>query len=212
MVRAAPFSTIFGASGDTWRESQDTSFMREGSWSQVASGGIYTLFGELVMKYWSHNVSIDGNGNFLGRDDAGPCDIIGWTEGVGTGNSALVRFDAVTGAAGTTPAWTLSEIMSRTTATQVVNNNASATITLSASAPFADTILCTGTNVASVQFILPPVANLTDGFPVIISTQAAIGTASTFTSSGGAFVGAPATMSAGQAVRFIKVGTLWMPW
>ena len=32
------------------------------------------------MKYESHNVAIDANGNFLGRDETDPCFFVAYTE------------------------------------------------------------------------------------------------------------------------------------
>jgi hypothetical protein len=89
--------------GDQVIDSQDGSPLREGSWSLYTSGQIYTLVGDIVMKYWSHNVGLDGNGNFLPRDDAGPCAIIVLTEGIGTNAPIWRMYSCATGAAGTVP-------------------------------------------------------------------------------------------------------------
>lgn len=185
----------------------DPSPWRRGFWT-TASGGIYTLVGDIVMMYESHNVPLDSaTGNFLGRDDTGPCQLFVYTEGLTGGPILLARYDAVSAAAGTVPVWTLGKVEG-SSCDQVVNNNAGATVTLGTGQNY---IGCTGTNATSVQFVLPPVANLTDGFTVTIFTQAAISVASTFTSTGGTFLNAPATMAAGAVVRFKKNGTNWLP-
>ena len=91
------------ANGDQEIVSLDASPFREGSWSIYPYGQLYTLVGDFVMKYWSHNVGIDGNGNFLPRDDAGPCAIIVFTEGIGTNAPIYRMYSCVTGNAGTVP-------------------------------------------------------------------------------------------------------------
>jgi hypothetical protein len=73
--------TVFNFSGDEQIISQDTSLMRTGSWSTIASGTLYTLVGEPIMWYWIHNCAIDpATGNFLARDDAGPVTVWALTE------------------------------------------------------------------------------------------------------------------------------------
>jgi hypothetical protein len=100
-----PPSYIPNTNGDQELLSTDTSIFRTGSWVQ-SKGALYTLVGDLVMWYWSHNVALDANGNFLGRDDTGPCTMIVFTEGLGlTGYMQWLRYDAPSGAAGTIPAF-----------------------------------------------------------------------------------------------------------
>jgi hypothetical protein len=67
-------------SGDQLRISIDTSYLRLGSWSVTASGALYTLLGDYAMVYWTHNTALDANGNFLGADDNGSCQLWGFTE------------------------------------------------------------------------------------------------------------------------------------
>jgi hypothetical protein len=89
--------------GDQLIVSQDTSPFREGSWSVTASGQLYTLVGDFAMKYWSHNTALDVNGNFLARDDAGPCAIMVFSEGIGVLAPSFIYYACPTGAAGTVP-------------------------------------------------------------------------------------------------------------
>lgn len=89
--------------GDQLVISQDTSPFREGSWSLTPSGALYTLVGDFVMKYWSHNTGLDANGNFLPRDDAGPCALMVFTEGVGTNAPSYIYYSCATGVAGSAP-------------------------------------------------------------------------------------------------------------
>jgi hypothetical protein len=91
------------ASGDQQVISRDTSPFREGSNSVLTSGALYALAGDLVMKYWSHNVGLDANGNFLPRDDTGPCALMVFTEGVGTNAPIYKMYSCASGAAGTAP-------------------------------------------------------------------------------------------------------------
>lgn len=72
----------FSTSGDNFIISSDTSIFREGQWALQNSGSLYNLVGDLVMKYWTHNVSIDNvTGDFLGRDEYDPCTIWAYAEG-----------------------------------------------------------------------------------------------------------------------------------
>lgn len=91
------------AIGDQLVTSRDTSPFREGSWSLAASGALYTLVGDYVMKYWSHNTALDENGNFLGRDDAGPCALITFSEGIGILAPKYAMWSSATGAPGVVP-------------------------------------------------------------------------------------------------------------
>ena len=91
--------------GDQIFISQDQSILREGSHSTLTAGGansIWTLVGnQPVMKYWCHNVALDPNGNFLGRDEADSCSLIALCE-----DNTVRYFSAVTGARRTLPVWT----------------------------------------------------------------------------------------------------------
>lgn len=91
-------STNPNRDGDQQVISNDSSKFRTGSWSQ-ATGAIYSLAGEFVMWYWTHNCALDPNtGNFLGRDEAEPCMLYIITE-----SNRFLRFDAPTAGAGTLP-------------------------------------------------------------------------------------------------------------
>lgn len=94
------------------------------------------------------------------------------------------------------------------TCQQLVNNNAGATVVLNAGVNF---LSCTGTNATSVSFTLPAVASVPNDTIITIHSQAAISVASAFTSSGGTFLNAPGTMTAGQVVRWRLAGTVWIP-
>jgi hypothetical protein len=59
--------------------------------------------GDFVMKYWSHNTALDAGGNFMGRDDAGPCALITYSEGLGTNAPIYAMWSCPTGASGTVP-------------------------------------------------------------------------------------------------------------
>lgn len=90
--------------GDQLVGSRDTSPFREGSWSLTASGQLYTLLGDFAMKYWSHNVPLNpSTGDFLGRDDAGPCALITFTEGIGINAPKYAMWSCPTGLAGAVP-------------------------------------------------------------------------------------------------------------
>ena len=83
----------------------DSSKMRTGTWSDPAklSGDLYTLAGELVMFYQSHNVAIDAaTGNFLGRDETDTCFLLIRTE-----SGLEKQYHAPSDTAGTVPVWTL---------------------------------------------------------------------------------------------------------
>lgn len=89
--------------GDQLIVSQDTSPFREGSFSLLSSGQLFTLVGDLTMKYWSHNTALDANGNFMPRDDAGPCALMVFSEGIGSNAPSYVMYSCPTGAQGTVP-------------------------------------------------------------------------------------------------------------
>lgn len=89
--------------GDQLVCSMDTSPFREGSWSLAASGALFTLVGDFVMKYWSHNTALDASGNFVARDDAGPCALITFSEGIGTNAPIYAMWSCPTGIAGSAP-------------------------------------------------------------------------------------------------------------
>lgn len=102
--------------GDQQKWANDTSPMRTGCWSLLASGALYTLVGDLVMWYWSHNTPIDPNtGNFLGRDDTGPCMIHVITEGTGTNAPMFSVYTSASAAAGNVPTFNLVYQLNATT-------------------------------------------------------------------------------------------------
>lgn len=67
--------------GDQFQLTTDISPTREGSWSVTASGAMYTLAGDFVTWYRTHNTALDGSGNFLGRDATGDAYVWMVTEG-----------------------------------------------------------------------------------------------------------------------------------
>lgn len=91
---------------------------------------------------------------------------------------------------------------------QKVTNNAAASLTMSAG---KNHLACVGTNVTTLEFVFPAIRDVPDEFVASVYSQAAISVAATFVSTGGTFVNAPSTMTAGQVVRFIKSGTTWLP-
>ena len=97
-----PGQTLYSAVGDVQQLTQDASPFRTGSWPLTASGGLYTLVGNFVMNYWSHNAPIDSGGNFLGRDATGSCTLFAFTEG-----GLALTYNANTATAGTVPSWSL---------------------------------------------------------------------------------------------------------
>jgi hypothetical protein len=90
-------------SGDQLVISQDGSPFREGSFSLLSSGQLFALVGDLTMKYWSHNTGLDVNGNFLPRDDTGPCAIMVFSEGTGSNAPSYIMYSCPTGVQGTVP-------------------------------------------------------------------------------------------------------------
>jgi hypothetical protein len=92
----------------------------------------------------------------------------------------------------------------------VVNNNASSTYTVGSGITY---VAFTGTQAASVAFTFPAAAAGIDGRKIDIYTQAAVGTSSTWSSSGASFVGSPATLAAGSVTRFVyhHATTSWLP-
>jgi hypothetical protein len=92
----------------------------------------------------------------------------------------------------------------------VVNNNASATYTVGSGVRY---VAFTGTQVGTVAFTFPAGNAGIDGLPITIYTTAAVGTSSTWASSGTTFVGAPATLAAASVTRFVyhHATTQWLP-
>jgi hypothetical protein len=90
--------------GDQEKRTTDLSIFRTGSMSVLASGTVFTLIGQPIMFYMSHNTPIDGTtGDFLGRDDTDACQFYVWLE-----DGSWRRYDAVSNTAGTVPVFTLS--------------------------------------------------------------------------------------------------------
>jgi len=92
----------------------------------------------------------------------------------------------------------------------VVNNQASASYTIPES---TDYVGFTGTQQASLTINFPAASAGNDGRVIVIYTQAAVGTALTLASAGATFNNAPATLTAGQVIRYIyDHATLkWLP-
>lgn len=88
--------------GDQFYLSQDLSPFRTGSWSITTSGTLYTLVGELIMFYQSHNFAISSTGNILGRDEAETCWLTVWTE-----SGKIKYYTAPTGIVGSVPTFSL---------------------------------------------------------------------------------------------------------
>lgn len=93
----------FQLCGDQMQISSDTSLYRHGSgWNWQSGSTGFTLVGGIVMEYISHNAPIDGNGNFLGRDDNGACYL--WTYGE---DENIRIYGAPQALPGVKPVWTL---------------------------------------------------------------------------------------------------------
>jgi len=92
----------------------------------------------------------------------------------------------------------------------VVTNNAAASYAIPEGSAYVAFI---GTQVGTLTINLPAAAAAYDGQPVTIYTQAAVGTALTLTSTGGTIVGAPATLTAGQVLRYVfhAATNQWLP-
>jgi len=117
---ASPFDTSFsptklmkqlGFEGDQLGLSNDQSILRQGTWATVPSGQLYVLAGnQPIMMYWSHNVALDSNGNFLGRDEADSCSLMLYCE-----DNTFRMYGAPTGARKTYPVFTLQMTISTLT-------------------------------------------------------------------------------------------------
>ncbi len=92
----------------------------------------------------------------------------------------------------------------------IVNNNAAASYNVPANTGY---VAFTGTQQASLTINFPAAAAAIDGEIIAVFSQAAVGTALTLASIGATFVGAPATLTAGQVIRFIynHATTQWLP-
>jgi hypothetical protein len=104
---AAQISTLSNTlpvNGDNRITGIELSKFRLGSWNTTASGALYTLVGDFVVNYESHNVALDASGNFLGRDDVGTCELKAQTEG-----GLIKTYSAVTAAAGVVPVFVLTK-------------------------------------------------------------------------------------------------------
>lgn len=66
--------------GSQFKLAQDASPFYIGSWYNTTSGALYTLVGELVMKYEIHNATVDGSGNFTRVENNEACELYVWTE------------------------------------------------------------------------------------------------------------------------------------
>lgn len=90
----------------------DISLFREGACVQVPVGSpVYVLAGNQgINKFWSHNVSISENGQFLPRDDTGTCGLIGYCD-----DDTVKFWSAASGAKGTAPVWVLQTTMNLVT-------------------------------------------------------------------------------------------------
>lgn len=115
--------------------------------------------------------------------------------------------DVTTAAGLFTTAATPPKLTGANLVVQTVNNNAG-NLTVTATPVPASLVSCTGTQAAAVLFTFPPVAQIASGFQIAIYTAAACA-ASTWASTGGTFVGAPAALVAGSVTRFVLNGTVW---
>jgi hypothetical protein len=139
----------------------------------------------------------------------------GWPGPLANGNVAL--YSVVTGTASVTSytdyrvrQYQFSSAGDYVWNKAVVNNNASGTYTVAAGVSY---VAFTGTNVGTVAFTLPAAAAGLDGLVIEIYTTAAVGTSSTWSSSGATFVGAPATLAAASVTRMVyhHATTQWLP-
>ena len=96
-------SETFGLDGIQQIISQDSSKARNFSWSSTASGDLYTLVGDYIMWGTMHNFTIDGSGNFVGRDDTDACELFCFTEG-----GEYRYYYAPSASVGSVPTFTLS--------------------------------------------------------------------------------------------------------
>jgi hypothetical protein len=96
----------FKTAGDQQVISQDSSLLRRGSHSVLASGNLYSLLGDYCMGYDCHNTAINpATGNFAGLDDSGTATLIVFTEGLPAiaGNSLWQVYSSPFQAAGSAP-------------------------------------------------------------------------------------------------------------
>lgn len=130
-------------SQDQEKISLDTSPFRLGSNSLLTSGSMYTLVGDTVMWYWTHNTAVDASGNFLGRDDTGPCTFWAYTE-----SGLLVTYNANTASAGTVPTWNLIQSTDTNTGAFTIATQGSTT----PAAPPANTVTIFGRQIAGRSY------------------------------------------------------------
>lgn len=123
--------------GDRERISGDPSPFRTGTWSIYPTGSLYALVGDYVMYYWTHNVEIDANGNFLGRDEAGDCTLWGFTE---AGDIRI--YHAPINAIGTVPVWTQKYLFDSSLGTETLSGSV---ITKAIQVPVAVSTIVTNT-------------------------------------------------------------------
>lgn len=114
---------ILTKKGDQFQISTDLSPYREFVWDTTASGALYTLLGEFVMKGGSHNTALNtATGDFLGRDEAGPCSMWVYTE-----SNLLKYYYAASAVIGTVPTWTLVDSLDLATGNRIVSGNLAVT-------------------------------------------------------------------------------------
>lgn len=91
------------ATGGTYlQQGLDLSPLYHFSWTLLTSGDLYTLVGDFVMEGWSHNTTIDANGNFIGRLDPGACEMHVITE-----SGTELWYTAPADILGSPPVWVL---------------------------------------------------------------------------------------------------------
>ena len=120
--------------------------------------------------------------------------------GVDKQNLSPLRRDLIRGSGGISDGW-FSTGGGDTIAidTKNVADNAAATYTVGSSVYY---VHFTGTQVGTVAFTFPAGSSGINGKTIQITTDAAIGTSTTWTSSGATFLNAPTTMSAGETAQF----------
>ena len=114
-------------------------------------------------------------------------------------NQSPIRRDLIRGSGGISGGWFGIGRDTSYINTKNEDNNAGATYTVASDTYY---VHFTGTQVATVAFTFPAGSSGINGQTIQITTDAAIGTSTTWTSSGATFLNAPTTMAAGDTVQF----------